>query len=306
MSNRWLPVAALLGLSVVLGASEHDTVEMQFEQMSDLQKRQLLEKKRLFEGLDEVEQQRLRAMHVQLQAARDRDLLLDIMKQYSEWIRALPSGQRVELLSMPVAERLVAIKQIQQDQQERQLRELSGSQLGLEDSQVISRWLDSLIKKYRRELQASRAEIIAQMGQNQQLWLNRIPDSPQRDRILAATLVNQVTRLDDQSSSPVPVVVELEGLVEKLSQRGQNLYQGVEGERERQQVLARWSFFAALRSLRIVSEEELVRFYLEDLSPQDRDELDHYSGERFRRELNAYYIRDKGLGSSFNRRRESE
>jgi hypothetical protein len=51
----------------------------------------------------------------------------------------------------------------------------------------------------------------------------------------------------------------------------------------------------------MVSEEELVRFYLEDLSPEDREDLDHFSGDRFRRALNDYYLRDKGIRSPFGR-----
>ena len=133
----WLPVAMLLVLFLLMGARESDPVLARVQQMNDQQKRQLLEKKNLFEGLEETEQQHLRELHKQLHDAPDHDALVDVMKQYSQWIRSLPNGQRVGLLSMPVAERVEAIKQIQLEQQERQLRELSGSQLGLEDSRAI-------------------------------------------------------------------------------------------------------------------------------------------------------------------------
>ncbi|MFP6650031.1 MAG: hypothetical protein VB817_11245 [Pirellulaceae bacterium] len=305
ISKCWPPVAMLLVLCLVLclvmGARESDPVLTRVEQMNDQQKRQLLEKKKLFEGLDEAEQQRLRALHKQLLDAPDHDLLVDVMKQYSQWIRSLPNGQRVGLLSMPVAERVEAIKQIQLDQQERQLRELSGSQLGLEDSRVISLWLNKLLETHGKEIKESEARLLSQMSSTQARWLNRMPGSPQKDRILAASVINQVSRSENPFRTTIPVHEELAKLVGQLSERSQELYEALQEEEPRRQTLARWIYVAALRSLRMVSEEELVRFYLEDLSPEDREDLDHFSGDRFRRALNDYYLRDKGIRTPFGR-----
>jgi hypothetical protein len=289
-----------------MGARESDPVLTRVEQMNDQQKRQLLEKKKLFEGLDEAEQQRLRVLHKQLLDAPDHDVLVDVMKQYSQWIRSLPNGQRVGLLSMPVAERVEAIRQIQLDQQERQLRELSGSQLGLEDSRVISVWLNKLLKTHGREIKESEERILLQMSPTQRRWLSRMPGSPQRDRIFAASLIIQVSRSENPFRTTIPVHEELTKLVGQLSERSQELYEALQGEEPRRQTLARWIYVAALRSLRMVSEEELVRFYLEDLSPEDREDLDHFSGDRFRRALNDYYLRDKGIRTPFGRRGGSQ
>ena len=301
ISNCWPPVAMLLVLCLVMGAREDDPGLTRVQQMNDQQKRELLEKKRLFEGLEEVEQLRLRAMHRQLQDAPDQDLLVDVMKQYSQWLSSLPNGQRVGLLSMPVAERIEAIRQIQHDQQERQLRELSGSQLGLEDSRIISLWLNKLLETHGVEIKESEERILMQLSPTQRRWLSRMPSSQQRDRILAASLVNQVSRSEDPLTSTIPVAEKLTKLVGQLSERSQELYEALQGEEPRRQTLARWIYVAALRSLRMVSEEELVRFYLEDLSPEDREDLDHFSGDRFRRALNDYYLRDKGIRTPFGR-----
>ena len=306
ISKCWLPVAILLVLFLLMGASESDPVLARVQQMNDQQKRQLLEKKNLFEGLEETEQQRLRELHKQLLDAPDHDVLVDVMKQYSQWIRSLPNGQRVGLLSMPVAERVEAIKQIQLDQQERQLRELSGSQLGLEDSRVISLWLNKLLEKYGKEIKESEERILSQMSSTQARWMSRMPGSPQKDRILAASLVNQVSRSENPFRTTIPVHEELAKLVEQLSERSQEIYEALQGEEPRRQTLARWTYVAALRSLQLVSEEELVRFYLEDLSPEDREDLDHFSGDRFRRALNDYYLRDKGIRTPFGRRAGSQ
>tara|TARA_B100000809_G_scaffold232199_1_gene247904 strand:- start:19899 stop:20834 length:936 start_codon:yes stop_codon:yes gene_type:complete len=298
----WLPVAMLLVLFLLMGARESDPVLARVQQMNDQQKRQLLEKKKLFEGLEETEQQHLRELHKQLHDAPDHDALVDVMKQYSQWIRSLPSGQRVGLLSMPVVERVEAIKQIQLEQQERQLRELSGSQLGLEDSRVISLWLNKLLEKYGKEIKESEERMLSQMSSTQARWMSRMPGSPQKDRILAASLINQVSRSEDPFRTTIPVREELAKLVGQLSERSQEIYEALQGEESRRQTLARWTYVAALRSLRLVSEEELVRFYLEDVSPEDREDLDHFSGDRFRRALNDYYLRDKGIRSPFGRR----
>jgi hypothetical protein len=303
MVHHWLPVLLLAVLCLVLGASEDSQVRSQINQMTDQQKRQLLEKTKIFQNLGELEQQRMRDLHQQLQDAPDREILVDVMKQYSEWLRRIPSEtQRTNLLSMPVKERVEAIRRIQREKQESDVRELSSNQLGLEDSRVISLWLNKLLKTYGAEIAESEQDVIRRLRQSQRVWLSRMPDSLQRDRVLAATLVNQVCRSENPLISVIPVADELKELVGQLSERGRELYQAAAEQEQRQQLLARWAFVAALRSMSTVSEEELARFYLEDLSPEDRDDVDHLSGQRFRQVLNNYYLRDKGLRSPFGRR----
>jgi hypothetical protein len=302
LSNRSMAVTVLLVLFCFMGAGKDSWDLGNVEQMTDSQKRQLLEKKRLFYQLDVSEQQRLRDLHQQLQLAADRELLVEVMNRYSQWMRSLPNGQRVEVLSLPLEERVEAIKQIQQEQEERRLEVLSSTRLDLDDSRVISRWLDSLLAKHGEQLRESFPQVLAGMRPTQRAWLTRMPDSRQRDRVLAATLVTQVSRLDPPVTTTIPITSELGQLAGLLSSRGQQTYEAVESELERQQLLARWIFAVAFRSLRTVSEEELIRFYLEDLSAEDRDDVDHFSGDKFRQVLNAYYIRDKGLGTPFGRR----
>ena len=302
LPNRSMAITVLLVLFCFMGAGKDSRNLSDIEQITDSQKRQLLEKKRLFYQLDNSEQQRLRDLHQQLQLAADRELLVEVMNRYSQWMRSLPNGQRVEVLSLPLEERVEAIRQIQQEQEERRLEVLSSTRLDLDDSRVISRWLDSLLAKHGKQLRESFPRMLAEMRPTQRAWLTRMPDSRQRDRMLAAYLVIQVSRLDPPVTTTIPIASELEQLVGLLSSRGQQTYEAVESELERQQLLARWIFAAAFRSLRTVSEEELIRFYLEDLSAEDRDDVDHFSGDKFRGRLNFFYIRDKGLGTPFGRR----
>jgi len=305
--KRSLAVILTLVCFLVLGADEQSQNRSRIDQMTDLQKRQLKDKNEAFQNLSEEERQQLREMHKQLEDAPDRDALLDVMNKYTDWLRQEISTetQRTELASMPAVERIEEIKKIQQEKQESNLRELSSNQLGLEDSRVISLWLNKLLKTYGKEIADSEQDVISRLRRSQMVWLSRMPNSLQRNRVLAATLVSHVCRSENPLVSTIPVSDELKELVRNLSARGQELYQEVEGEEEREQLLARWAFIAALRSMQTVSEEELARFYFEGLSAEDRDYVDHLSGQRFRQVLNAYYLRDKGLRSPFGRRSES-
>ena len=256
MVHHWLPVLLLAVLCLVLGASEDSQVRSQINQMTDQQKRQLLEKTKIFQNLGELEQQRMRDLHQQLQDAPDREILVDVMKQYSEWLQKIPSDtQRTNLLSMPLKERVEAIRRIQREKQESDVRELSSNQLGLEDSRVISLWLNKLLETYGKEIMGSEVDLIMRLSPTQRRWLSRMPNSPQRARILAASLVNQVSRSEDPLRSTIPVADELKELVGQLSERGRELYQAAAEQEQRQQLLARWAFVAALRSMSTVSEE---------------------------------------------------
>jgi hypothetical protein len=65
-------------------------------------------------------------------------------------------------------------------------------------------------------------------------------------------------------------------------------------------MVGRWIITAALWSLTAVSDEELERFYLEDLDVNDRDYIDQLSGVRFRQKLVELYRRYQRSQSRFD------
>jgi hypothetical protein len=294
-------VLLLLTVSwLAAGALGEATGRQRIARMSVAEKQDLLDKKQLFYGLDASEQQRLRSIHQQIHEASDRPLLEAMMKRYSEWVQTLPAPQRVELSSMQTDECVAAVRHMLSELEERRLAELATRRLDLEDMRSVSSWLDEVVRQHESTLQPLLEEIIKDMPQLQRRQLSRIRKPSERARVLTASMIMRAANSGEPMAGPLQLDQHFTDLISQLSPTGQDAYTRVADAREQQRMVGRWIITAALWSLTAVSDEELERFYLEDLDVNDRDYIDQLSGVRFRQKLVELYRRYQRSQSRFD------
>lgn len=81
-------------------------------QMDAHEREQLSQNYERFMNLDPEDQDRLRSLHDDLEAAPDRDELRQVMQNFHEWLNTLPANQRMTLAALPDEDRLKRIDQI--------------------------------------------------------------------------------------------------------------------------------------------------------------------------------------------------
>lgn len=275
------------------GAVVEPVGRQRIAQMSDQEKQHLLEKSQLFYGLDSDERQRLRKIHEEITSAEDRPALEERLQRYSEWVQTLPAPQRVELSSMTASECLAAVRHLLEQQEEQRLAEMATRRLSLEDMRVVAAWLDRFVTRFEDPIEPLLQKIVSQMPRTQRMQFNRIRQPRERARVLTASLIMRTVNEGRMELETLELDLQqhFDDLIGQLSEAGQAAHMAVVEPAERNRMVGRWLMTAALWSLTAVSDEELERFYLEDLSVEDRDYVDQLSGPRFRQELVELYRR---------------
>ena len=142
-------------------------------------------------------------------------------------------------------------------------------------------WLDELVKEQEDELRQ-------QLDQRSQDWLKRIREGSRRRSMMLGMLMRE--RGPDALPQPSPA--QLDQLVQQLSEKAQERFRTQTDANEQQQLVQQW-IQAALLCQRLpppVSEEELRRFFLEDLGAQERESLEGLPRDRLSRELRRRYF----------------
>ncbi len=117
------------------------------EQMSDVEKTRLLQKKRRFDELSEQDQDRLRMLQQELSADPQCSHLRGVLERYSDWLKTLTPVEQAELAKLPPEQRLAHIKQLVSDQDAKRfhmmVRRVSQSQRSGSDSKMARRVRES-------------------------------------------------------------------------------------------------------------------------------------------------------------------
>jgi hypothetical protein len=258
------------------------------------EKLELQRKKERFEGLPEADQQRLRDLHEQLTGRADSEQLMLVLQRYAQWLTSLPSGQRAKLLDLPPRERIEQIREMKRRWEESLFGQLTASGLSPEDTRHVFDWLDELVVGKEDELR--------QQLNEEPRWLDRIRDGSRR----RSALLGMLLRERGPEALPQPSAEQVDGLVQQLSDKAQERFRSQTDASQRQRLVQQW-IQAALLSRWLpppVSEKELQRFFVEDLTSQERASLEGLPRERLshelRRRYHHYQLRRRMPGGDFD------
>lgn len=278
--TAFLIVAAASPTAARAGEADEESYAeraQRLENMSTQEKEELQQKRDRFYELSEEEQDRLRELHRELNAAPHADRLRTIMHRYALWLKTISAGERADLLSLPPEERIPKIRELMQQQEAQRFRRLVSRPLPRDDLRIIYDWLDEIVQEREEELLADLSPEFAQR-------INEEQDEARRRRMLMFALRNR------RGETPLIVQSDLDRLVGRLSPAAQKVLEEVRTAEDQGFLIREWvraAMFARVNAE--VSEEELMRFYVEDLTSDERQELENLSRDEMLQELQRKY-----------------
>lgn len=273
-----------LWLSLGLAVRADDSLSArrdQIEQLTPEQKLQLQQKKARFESLTSAEQQRLRDLHGQLEVHAGSDELMQVLRRYDLWLSSLPSGERARLLAMPPDERIQQIRKKKREFEESLFGQLSSSRLNPDDVRLLFDWLDKLIADQEDGLRG-------RLDPRTAAWLGKIPEGPRRRFMILGSLLRE----RGPEGLPQPSAEQIDTLVKQLSVEAQEKFRTQTTSTEQQALVRQWIQIALLSRWLPppVSEKELQRFFVEDLSAEERESLERRPRDELSHELRRRYF----------------
>ncbi|MDP6444045.1 MAG: hypothetical protein QGG36_01450 [Pirellulaceae bacterium] len=281
----WVAAVALTGSLIVgaVGRGQDQSARDRVAALSPSELKELQRKRTRFSQLDVVEQERLRDLHAALRSHEKSTQLQSVLNRYSAWLKTLPAGQRAELLGLPMTERVERIKSIMAEQEESRFERLAASQLNSSDHRVMMSWMREFVTSHSEKLTLLLPEEVRSR-------LSAISDG-QRRAVLYSTLGR-----NDDALEIIRQHVDIDELSQKLSEKARGTLRAETDPLRRAAIIRNWSRAAAMsgfygaRSMPEVSDEELTRFYKEELNDNSREYLNSLPAEKMKRELKRWYV----------------
>ena len=230
--------------------------------LSPAGKEALRKKQERFEALSSKERQRLREFHRELWGRPDAERLYVVLKDYHEWLKTLPAAERADILELPPSERVTRIRQLQQLGPP--ARPDVNVPLTFEDVRALSGWAMRYVERHQQE-------IIAQFpAEIQQRWSQGQDSRWRRGMLLMAVMRGK-------SGLPVPTAAEIEDLAAHLSPAPRAQLRECASDEQRLKLIQSWLRFSRssiFRRLPRTNPEQLMQFYLHELSPEQRAQLE--------------------------------
>lgn len=275
--SRVLVIGLAVASCAVIDVRSQETFDerrARIDRMSAIEKDELRRNQERFLKLDN--QTELRELDQQLSKDPRGDELRKVMLRYHEWLRALPSAERADLLSLSEEDRIPKIKEMLKKQETDRLRELAKESLSPEDVEQVRVWLAEMVLRRKAELLEQLPEEIR----------NRLKNSDDARRIMFEWSVH--TREKNKPPMLTTSALKIEEaerqqLVEKLSTKARDFYRKAGGKEEDKQLIVQNWIFSTFRPHRPSTQE--LQDFLQRLPAETRDRLENLPPEQMKAEL---------------------
>ncbi|MCA9121365.1 MAG: hypothetical protein H6822_07895 [Planctomycetaceae bacterium] len=266
-----------------------DSYEQKLQRLMSMpasEKESLRQKQERFERLSPKEQEKLRQLDTAVTEDARAAELLNVMQSYAEWLRALPSSQRIELLSLPTDERVERVKLLLADQERQRFQELFGSKLQPTDQKVLHDWVQGLFDR-------EKAAILRRLTPFERQRLVHVDENMQRQVVMA-----MIYRGNPGEASLFellkPTSEDLQELAAQLSPLARDTLAAARGDKEREQLIQTWSRAAIESRIRPpVTKEEIQQFLEDHVTTEQRAYLESLPRDRMRMELQRLYLQHR-------------
>ena len=278
--------------------------------MTPESRKQLLEDWQRFQSLSREEQDRLRRLHEDFQAHRDREALGRVMKAYYDWVSDLPDFDRAELARLAPAERVAKVVELQRQQQRRGFRGRPSGSLGHaafaakaglpnlspDDTEAVREWILRYAVQRRRELAAA---LPPEAGRQWDAQFEKLLDeSPHAEKPIWRMLIgwHMANPKQDLPLGEKDLASLLAVLKEPLQRQLQS--RSLDQQRELAQKWMRgavvFHFFAYQKEVRdLATREQLATFFENELEPERRDRVINRPNEESQWWLRFYYFQSR-------------
>lgn len=260
------------------------SAQVRLTQLTTTEKAQLAASEQRFARLQPTEQARLRDLAKSVEQSPERNQLRDTLARYHRWLADLSPGEQAELAGLAPPERLKEVEKLLAEQQRRRDRELSA-----DDRKALLTFLDAYAVAHREEL-------VQLMPEHRRRELNRLLEKskPQHQGMLIMMFV-QHSRYPGQSPKmPAPSEEELQALLASLSPTARQQLEQLETSDDRRRLIQGWigstirhrmNERLSTRDARQITQEQMEKFFAEEISSEQRANLLAMPREEMDREL---------------------
>ena len=259
----------------------------------DAQQRDLLRRKReKFEKMTSEQQASLSKFHELITSHEKTKELRETMRDYFDFLGSLRSRDQAELADMSAEDRLSQIAELLINRARREFGRAGITRLPLQDAQAVFDWYEEVIKNNEKEIRGLFKELV----ENRNMENRRVL---MKDRLAELTnrplnqLVGVLIRVDQNRSSrkyrdTIKKILHanMAQLHPKLSDEAAEILDS-QTENGKKELLLKWTE-AANQTRSKVTIVQLQKFY-EQLSTEQRDELDRMSFENWEQTLTRLY-----------------
>ena len=277
MKNKWnvLPLIvlmlAMISLPSILSQQPLPKTVEELQQLPPKQRNELQQKKVRFNQLSEEKKSGYREFNAKLNAAPNQQRLRKVMIAYNKWLLDLDDGLRESILAMPLDQRLQEVVQLVSQEQEQRFKELLDTNLKHDDLVQVGRWYNGWLDRQTENLAELGKSIEDKVAQG---IIKQTTDTRQRGTIIILSLLREQGDMkwhdwfEDWQS-------DVTNLMGTLSETSQLFYASAESDQQRLQLLLRWGYYSFVaQSMQGVSDDELLEFYKNEMSREDREVLD--------------------------------
>ncbi|MCA9146709.1 MAG: hypothetical protein KDB05_28220 [Planctomycetales bacterium] len=277
-------------LTLVLTATTVCAADDAFEQqrqrlanMSATDKQALSQRLERFERLPTSEQEKLRQLDTAIADDPQGEQLRLVMQRYGEWLRALPSSQRLEILSLPTTERVERVRLLLAEQERQRFQELFGSKLQLSDQAVLHQWVQALFER-------EKASILSRLTPLDRQRVFRVEDPMQRQSMMVMMLYRWNSDGLKFFELLKPTDEDMKQLAMQLSPLARDTLAAARDDKERSQLIQTWTRAAIESRVRPpATKDEIERFLDQHVTDEQRAYLESLPRERMRMELQRLY-----------------
>jgi hypothetical protein len=265
-----------------------DDMLARFEQMDAAQQDSLRRKRERFEALPSDEQDLLRDFHKQLSSHASSEGLGSTLDEYYQWLGKLSSSRRSELAGLEATEHVKAIRELMGRLARDEFGRAGVTQLPSGDARKVFDWYETTTTGNRASIVKQFANLVTKMNRDEgrrvlPKKLNELMRRPLNQ------LMGVLIRFDRDFVKAMLIknVDALRAEPTKLSDEALEILDAQLTENAKQVLLLKW-IEAANQTQTTIGVPQLQRFF-ETLSPEDRDELDKLSWEKWVDHLTRRY-----------------
>ena len=303
----------LLGLSSI----DYSEREERIKSMNAVELEELRNKLRRFELLSPEDRQRVESLHAQLQSHDNREELQRVMEAYYKWLLTLDEDERRSIQTTTSKDRIDLVKQIRREKQYELFKITEDSSLSQDDIEKLFDWTNRFAIKHRNEVVAAleaiedNKDVRDYLEQRQRYirnWIRRRgrgqdDDAQLRDEAskwIAPFVMLQLNQHNQVAITELITDEDIQDLRSQFSEKARAELESSEFIEDQRDMVRGWM----IRVIKVknepnrydYSQEEMHRFYNEQLTPEERADLDKLGQEEFTRELRGKmrrYIRSR-------------
>jgi hypothetical protein len=290
-TRRYLIAIATLCIPLLaFSDSDYQQRKERIEAMSPIELDSLRSKKKRLELLTPKTRKQVETLHQQLQSHPQKEELTKVMKAYYRWLQSATEKQRRAIQTGTIDERVAIVREARKREQ----YELFGSKLPLEDFNALGVWVFEFANRNEKQMIDS-LKAYTQKDNDRVREVREFLREYERGRsrngpIAAMTSLNIV---DQPALAKLITPDEIETLRSKISTQAKEMLDSFEALEDKQGLIRGWMINRLMVRRYDVDEKELHRFYDEELSPEEREELDQLGADEFHQRLKRMYIRQR-------------